>query len=100
MTQPTVTPEDCVTHGLQQLVSALQGGVSLHSSEQLGAIQLLQDTLTGWSADASPANRIDRLAEAQQKWDDRLLKLPTMRVPEPTASAPRVATHESPRVPM
>ena len=47
ITQPTVTPEDRVTHGLQQLVSALQGGAPSCSSEQLSTIQLLQDTLTG-----------------------------------------------------
>ena len=44
ITQPTVTPADRVTHGLQQLVSALQVGTSSRSIEQLHAIQSLQDT--------------------------------------------------------
>ena len=47
ITQPTFTPEDRVTHGLQQLVFVLQEGASSRSSEHMGAIQLLQDTLTG-----------------------------------------------------
>ena len=99
ITQPSVTPDDRVTHGLQQLVSALQGGTPSRSSEQLDAIQQLQDTLTGWSADVSPTGRVNRLAEAQEKWNDRLRQLPAHNLPEPTAPAPRVATHPRPRVP-
>ena len=47
ITQPTVTPEDRVNHGMQQLVSALQGGKTSIYSKQLHAILSLQDTLTG-----------------------------------------------------
>ena len=74
-----------------------RGSVPSRSIKQLGAIQLLQDTLTGWSADASPANCVDRLAQAQHEWDDRLLRQPAPRVPGPPAPAPRAATHQCPR---
>jgi hypothetical protein len=73
ITQPTITPEDRVTNGLQQLVPALHGGASSRSGKKINAIQFLQDTLTGWSADASPACRVDPLAKAHKKWDNCLL---------------------------
>ena len=72
-----------MTHGLQQLVSALQGGKSSRSSEQLYAIQSLQYTLTGWTRKTAPVARTDRLADDQKMWADRQLAPPTPRVPSP-----------------
>ena len=75
ITQPTATPEDRVTHGLQQLVSALQGGTPARSSEQLHAMETLQVTLTGWSEGTTSV-------DPKKKWSDLL----------PTPPAPRVVS--------
>ena len=49
LTHPSVTTEYRVLHGMQQLTSALQKSPSSHSSDQLKAIQALQNTLGKWS---------------------------------------------------
>ena len=92
-----------MTHGLQQLVSDLQGGTSSRSSEQLHAIQSLQDTLTGWTRKMTPVARTDRLSDDQKTWADRQLVPPTPRVPSPSPTEgtqpPRVMARPAPRVP-
>ena len=89
--------------GLQQLLSALQGGTSSRSSKQLHAIQSLQDTLTGWTRKMTTVVRTDRLSDNQKMWADRQLAPPTPRVPIPYPTEgtqpPRVLTRPAPRVP-
>lgn len=97
-----------MTNGLQQLVAALQGGKSSRSSEQLNAIQLLPDTMTGWSGDVAPTERSARCSNAganwDKMWDDRLLKTKPSPVKGlyapsvPTPSAPMVPEQPAPRV--
>ena len=103
MLQPTVTPADHATHGLQQLMSALQVGTSSRSSEQLHAIQSLQDTLAGWTRNTAPVARTDRLSDDQKMWADRQLAPPTPRVPSPSPTEGtqplRVLARPDPRVP-
>ena len=103
ITQPAVTPEDRVTNGLQQLVAALQGGASSRSSEQLSAIQLLQDTLTSWSGSDSPSEPPVPQKEAgtnwDKRWNDRVREsTPTTAPTVPTPPAPRVSEQPAPRV--
>ena len=50
---PSVTPEDRVLHGLQQLTEALQGAPSSWSGDQIRAIQCLKDMLTDCSGDTT-----------------------------------------------
>ena len=92
-----------MTHGLQKLVSALQGGTSSRSSEQLHAIQSLQDTLTSWTRNTAPVAHTDRLSDNQKMWADHQLAPPTPRVliPPPTEGTqpPRVQARPAPRVP-
>ena len=52
--QSSVTPEDRLLHGLQQLTAALQGDPSSQSGEQICDLQYLKDTLTDWAVDTTP----------------------------------------------
>ena len=51
LTQPSVTAEDRVLHWMQQLTLALQESPYSNSSEQLEAIQALQNALGKWFGD-------------------------------------------------
>ena len=50
ITQTSVTPEDRVLHGLQQLTAAIQGAPYSQSGDQIRALQSLKDTRI-WSPD-------------------------------------------------
>ena len=49
ITQPSVTPEDRVLHGLKQLAEDLIGAPYSQSGDQIRAIQYLKDTINDWA---------------------------------------------------
>ena len=51
LTLPSVTPEDKVLHGVQQLMEALKNTPSSTVYAQLQAIKALQDTIEHWAGD-------------------------------------------------
>ena len=92
LTHPSVTAEDRVLHGVQQLNSALQHSPSSHSSEQLEAIQALPNALGKWSREKTitqePPPPI--VPTIKDRWYKRLS--PTVHQPSPIVRQP------SPRV--
>ena len=73
ITQPSVTAEDQVLHGIQQLTSALEGTPSSKSADQLAAIQSLQDALGQWSGNRTLDNPAQppQPPTLKEKWDSR-----------------------------
>ena len=57
ITRPSVTAKDRVLHGIQQLTSAIQVKPSSASTDQLVAIQSLQDALGKWSGNLTLDNQ-------------------------------------------
>ena len=49
LTQPTLTPEDCVLHGLQTLTCALEDAPSQMCEETILAISTLQELFGKWT---------------------------------------------------
>ena len=72
ITQTSVTPEDRVIHGLQQLTVALQGAPSSRTGDQIRDFQSLKDTLTDWAVDTTPKDLMAPLHTEKDKWDDLL----------------------------
>ena len=70
ITQPSITPEDRVLHGLQQLTADLQGSPSSQSGDQIRALQYLQYTLNNWAGDTTPQYLSGPQPSKKDKWDD------------------------------
>ena len=51
LTLPSVTPEDKVLHGVQQLTAALKNTPAYTVDTQLQAIKTLHDTIGHWAGD-------------------------------------------------
>ena len=109
ITQPSVTPEDQVLHGINQLTSALEGTPSPRSTDQLAAIQSLQNALGNWSGNHTmhPPPTTERQPVEQHEADRQLpprvnQQPPRVQPPTPTmrAPAPRVASVRQPVLPV
>ena len=109
ITQPSVTPEDQVLYGINQLTSALEGTPSPRSTDQLAAIQSLQNALGNWLGKHTvlPPPTTERQAAEQQQANrqlpPRVDQQPTrVQPPTPTirAPAPRVASVRQPVLPV
>ena len=97
ITQPSVTPEDRVPHGLQQLTAAFQGVPSSWSGDQVRALQCLKDTLTDWVVDTTPKEMTAPQHSKNDKWDDRLP--PRVQPPVPRVQNPaNIERPQAPRV--
>ena len=55
LTQPSVTSEDLVLHGIQLLTAVLQRMPNSHVYSQMLALHSLQDAIDAWSAVQAPA---------------------------------------------
>ena len=95
ITQTSVTPEDRVLHGLQQLTADLQGAPYSISGDQIRALQSLKDTLTNWAVDTTPKEMTAPQHAKKDKWDDRLLP----RVQQTVPRVKKPANIESPQAP-
>ena len=94
ITQPSITPEDRVLHGLQQLTAAIQGAPYYQSGDQIRALQSLKDTLTNWAVDTTPKDLTAPKNDKKDMWYDRLLP----RVQQPVPRVQNPANLESPHV--
>jgi hypothetical protein len=65
ITQPQLTAEDKVLHGINQLTAALKGVQTPTMDDQLHAIQALQDTIGNWS-DKQPTPKAQEEAASPQ----------------------------------
>ena len=93
ITQPSVTTEDRILHGIEKLTSALQGKSSSTSADQLAAIQFLQDVLGKWSGNLTLDNREPPAPPPptqQEKWAERRAAAEQQPSPRVEPRAPRV----------
>ena len=95
ITQPSVTPEDRVLHGLQHFTAALQGAPSSWSGDQIRYLQFLKDTLDDWSVYTTPKDLTNPQQNEKDKWDDRL----STRVQPPVPRVKKPTNRESPQAP-
>ena len=72
ITQPSVTAEDRVLHGLEQLMAAFQGAPYYRPGDQIRALQSLKDTLKNWAVETTPKDLTVTLHNKKDNWDDRL----------------------------
>ena len=112
LTQPTLTPEDCVLHGLQTLTCALEDAPSQMCKEQLRAISTLQDLFDQWNRKFPTYPRQNKAPRAPPKKPPKKGKTkqtikignrPPTQLPPSPAQAPRVQVmknppHSAPRV--
>ena len=97
ITHPSITPEDRVLYGLQQLTAALQGSPSSLSGDQICALWSLQDTLNNWSGDTTPQELTAPQPSEKDKWDDRLRA--RVQPPDPRVQTPEIVERpQAPRV--
>ena len=98
LTQPSVTPDDRLLHGLQLLTAALEGKPTSTSAEQLEAIAMLQKALGQWenTTPEQPPTRRTLASKKPRRTLIRKVERPSPRVERP---APRVQ-RPSPRVEM
>ena len=100
LTHPSVTAKERVVHGMQQLTLALQEFPFSNYSDQLEAIQDLQNALGQWSREMTIKAQdppLPQVTTIKDRWDERLS--PTAQQPAPGVRqpSPRVET-PSPRV--
>ena len=67
LTQPTLTSEDCVLHGLQTLTCALEDAPSQMCEEQLRAIITLQELFGKWTKNVPTYPRQNKAPRAPPK---------------------------------
>ena len=97
ITQTSVTPEDRVLHGVQQLTAAIQGAPYSRSGDQIRALQSLKDTLTNWVVDTTPKELTAPRNDKKDMWDYRLL--PRVHQPVPRVQNPaNIEIPQAPRV--
>ena len=98
LTQPSVTPDDRLLHGIQLLIAALEGKPTPTSVEQLDAIGMLQEALgqLEHTTPEQPTTRHTLASKKPRRKPIRNVEPPSPRVERP---APRVQ-RPSPRVEM
>ena len=97
ITQPLVTPDDRILHGLKQLTVALQGAPSSRSGDQIRVIQSLQDTLNYWAIDTTHTEMTPPQPSEKDKWYYRLP--PRVHPPVPRVKNPaNIERPQAPRV--
>ena len=92
LTLPSVTPEDKVIHGVQQITEALKNTPASTLDAQLQAIKSFQDTIEHWAGGTkSPTSTTDlpRLALSTRKHQaPRVIEATPSTPPDPRVQAP------------
>ena len=92
ITTPTLSPEDCILHGINTLSSAIQDKSSATYEAQIQAITKLCDICTGWAGiDTPPTSKVQEQTR-QLHHSPRVKKV---RHPQKAQQPPRVPAHNN-----